>query len=230
MFYYVYLYRDPRDLQPFYVRKGCGKRSTCHLRETVETTENIRKFEQIESIRKDGQIPIIEMVEENLTSIEAYHLETKTIKHYGRRNLDPNGILTNKNIGGKDAGNHLLWQISSDDLASIKDWSGNVAELAKKYQVSVGTVYNLRPTRFRKISEIEERMILESTLNLREICEKFKVGSETVRKIKGRVQNGRLTEEQKVMLENHEISAKDAVTAFGISFSTASRYYRNRGR
>lgn len=95
MKYYVYALVDPRDDQPFYIGKGCGKRAVSHLRETLKATLNVRKYYKIQSIRKDGHEPIVKYLFEGLEENEAYEKEAAEISRYGRKDFDPNGILMN---------------------------------------------------------------------------------------------------------------------------------------
>jgi len=100
--YYVYVYIDPRDHVPFYVGKGSNNRAWDHLRETSKTTENIAKYQKIQSIRNAGMEPIVEFAYENIhDENEAYLLEDELIQHYGRTQLDHDGVLTNVCLGNK---------------------------------------------------------------------------------------------------------------------------------
>lgn len=92
--FYVYTYRDPEELLPFYVGKGHGRRSQQHMYHTATTSgSNMHKINKINKIRQRGCMPIIEYVAINLTEDEALELETQLIEKYGRY-ID-GGVLTN---------------------------------------------------------------------------------------------------------------------------------------
>lgn len=91
--YYVYAYYDPRNNQIFYIGKGCNNRWKDHLKETKEKTDNILKWRKINSIREDGFEPIISKLHENLEENNAYDVESKLIKTYGK--IGEGGLLTN---------------------------------------------------------------------------------------------------------------------------------------
>jgi hypothetical protein len=94
--YYIYSYRDPNKLSPFYIGKGSGNRKLRHLKETKENTENYLKWCKIQSILNRGKQPVIEILFETNSEEEAYHKESELIKHYGRIEFEPNGCLTNR--------------------------------------------------------------------------------------------------------------------------------------
>lgn len=95
MNYYVYFLIDPRTDQPFYVGKGKKDRAKSHLKETQETTINIRKYNKIQSILKEGLEPKIIYYAVDLSEQTAYNLEADLIKKYGRKDYDEGGILLN---------------------------------------------------------------------------------------------------------------------------------------
>ena len=95
MNYYVYMIIDPRSDKPFYIGKGKGKRAMFHLKETKETTINIRKYNKIQSILRTGLQPKIDYCAVDLSEQDAYNLESELIKKYGRKGYDKNGILLN---------------------------------------------------------------------------------------------------------------------------------------
>lgn len=189
MDFYVYVYSDPRDDLPFYVGKGYGRRDRYHLSETAEKTENPRKHKKIVEIREAGLEPKIERVGENLSEEDAYNLELKTIRQYGRQGLDPDGILTNKNIGANNSGPTLLKIISSEDLEAVKSYTADIREIASKYSVSLGSVYNLRPSRnFRRIpEEMKERIRNCPLTSSKDVAKIFGINDQTVRNIRGAI-------------------------------------------
>lgn len=93
--FYVYQYIDPRYNLPFYIGKGSGDRKFYHLEETLDSTINKRKFYRIQSLKKIGLNPIIEEIAQFDSESDAYQFEGKLIKHYGRKDYDPGGILLN---------------------------------------------------------------------------------------------------------------------------------------
>lgn len=95
MIYYVYCLIDPRTERPFYVGKGSGYRPIDHLRETKESTINIKKYNRLHEILDLGLKPKLSVFCNNLEESEAYGIEAELIRFYGREGLDENGILTN---------------------------------------------------------------------------------------------------------------------------------------
>ena len=93
--FYVYQYINPITSLPFYIGKGSGDRKYSHLNETLETTENKRKYYKIQSLKKLGIDPIIEEIKSFENEEDAYRFETLLIQTYGRKGYDTNGILTN---------------------------------------------------------------------------------------------------------------------------------------
>ena len=93
--YYVYIYYDPITNLPFYVGKGKGNRLLHHLNETIDTTDNRKKFNYINKLRKLGLSPKIVKFKENLSEEEAYNLERDLISEYGRNGFEDGGLLTN---------------------------------------------------------------------------------------------------------------------------------------
>jgi hypothetical protein len=91
----VYILFDPRSNKPFYVGKGKGNRAKSHLKETKETTINIRKYNKIQSILKENLEPEIVYYKTNLSESDAYEIESMLIKQYGRKDYDKKGILLN---------------------------------------------------------------------------------------------------------------------------------------
>jgi hypothetical protein len=93
--FYVYVYRHPITKIPFYVGKGSGQRIWKHLYETYENTENRKKYAVIKNILSRGLKPLIGRYAKNLDEDAAYTIEERLIAKWGRRDIDPDGILTN---------------------------------------------------------------------------------------------------------------------------------------
>ena len=94
--YYVYELIDPRVNLPFYVGKGKDDRVYFHLSEkTRAKSDNERKFNKIQKIRKEGYEPEVKIVEYFENENDAYFYEESLIQKYGRIRYDEGGILTN---------------------------------------------------------------------------------------------------------------------------------------
>lgn len=94
--YYVYELIDPRVNLPFYVGKGKDNRVYFHLSEKSRAkSENKRKYNKIQKIRKEGYEPEIKIVQYFENESDAYNYEELLIKKYGRSRYDENGILMN---------------------------------------------------------------------------------------------------------------------------------------
>ena len=78
--YYVYLYVDPRNEQPFYVGKGQGERALSHLNEAAES----RKCARIAESRAEGKAPRIDILAHALRDEEtAFRIEAAVIDLLG---------------------------------------------------------------------------------------------------------------------------------------------------
>ena len=94
--FYVYELIDPRVNLPFYVGKGKDDRSYFHLSEKSRAkSDNERKFNKIQKIRKEGYEPEVKIVEYFENENDAYFYEESLIQKYGRIRYDEGGILTN---------------------------------------------------------------------------------------------------------------------------------------
>ena len=87
--YYVYVYTDPRNGNPFYIGKGIGNRAFAHLSEAGESA----KVSRIREIRAEGLEPRIELLAFRLDEITAFKVEAAAIDLIGFENL------TNKVVG-----------------------------------------------------------------------------------------------------------------------------------
>jgi len=90
-FYYVYALKDPRTspAKPFYIGKGTGSRAFDHL----VTPDRTRKYERIREIVDSGARPLIDILVEDLTELQALRLEAELISAFGTEGTA--GLLTN---------------------------------------------------------------------------------------------------------------------------------------
>jgi hypothetical protein len=90
--YYLYHHKNSLTKELFYVGIGTNKRAWDFLSGRNSHYKNY--------IKKHGE-PIVDIIKENLTKEEACSLEIEFIAKYGRKGIEPNGILLNKSIGGE---------------------------------------------------------------------------------------------------------------------------------
>lgn len=109
--FYVYAYLDPRkpgifkygniefNFEPFYIGKGHLDRCYQGLTK-FKSQKDTYKFRKIKSIAKDGYIPIIQKICENLCESDSFIKEIELIQKIGRHDLTL-GPLTNNTDGGE---------------------------------------------------------------------------------------------------------------------------------
>ena len=93
--FYVYGLYDPQTGLPFYIGKGSGNRAISHLTDTKKARENPRRFNKINKLRSQGIEPEVRYLRENLSESEAFDYEEEQIRRYGRKGIEPDGVLTN---------------------------------------------------------------------------------------------------------------------------------------
>lgn len=100
--YYIYEYVDPRTQLPFYIGKGKGERKYDHMNSSLSRNENKEKCKIINELHSLGLSPVINEIESNIENeLIAYNREDFYILKYGRRGIDPHGILTNQSLHGR---------------------------------------------------------------------------------------------------------------------------------
>jgi len=140
--FYVYALLDPRkpgkyrygklklDYEPFYVGKGCKKRSHSHtssikksiVRGVLKHSYNKWKEGKIRKILESGETPIVRIIKRNQIESEAFRLETKAIRLIGRKGKGP---LTNLTDGGEGTSGRIASKEtrSKHTANNIKMWA-----------------------------------------------------------------------------------------------------------
>ena len=114
--FYVYVYSDPRNNQPFYIGKGIGNRAFAHLGDKSESV----KVARIREIREAGLEPQIEVLAFGLDETTAFKVEAAAIDLIGFENL------TNRVIGhgakkfGRMSIDEVHGKLSSEPVAEFE--------------------------------------------------------------------------------------------------------------
>jgi hypothetical protein len=123
--FYVYVYIDPRNLEPFYYGKGCGARQFSHLSDVKESEKTAR----IRQIEKDGQEPIVRVIATGLTEEQAFLVEKTLIWHtHGLTNIATGHF----SVGD---GKHRCWE---DNVKYCYLGAGQ----AKAFRDAIGGLHN----------------------------------------------------------------------------------------
>lgn len=85
--YYVYLLKDPRTNEVFYIGKGVGNRVFNHLATALESPNSSDKLEYIREIIKNGHCVEHYILRHGLSEKEAFEVEAALIDFVGMQNL-----------------------------------------------------------------------------------------------------------------------------------------------
>lgn len=91
--YYVYIYKHPKTLVPFYVGKGKNDRYRKHLNPNADSNTDL--LCEIKLLKDANLSPLIEFYATDLVEETAFKIEEDLISLYGRRRFDDNGCLVN---------------------------------------------------------------------------------------------------------------------------------------
>lgn len=141
--YYVYLLKDPRDEEVFYVGKGKGNRVDDHFKELKRYIEaraqkryvpfpNTDKLSRMKAIQEAGHKVIAEKISDGLNEEAAFWLEEILIERIGRKFLG-NGPLLNLEPGGD-------WEypkiaLSEDERITADEIVGKYPELESVLEI-----------------------------------------------------------------------------------------------
>lgn len=128
--YYVYLYIDPTNEQPFYVGYGKNNRKSSHIKEARNyPLRQSYKLNKIRKLLKENNKPIIKIIDSNISKTQAIELEIFMISFIGRITMNE-GPLTNLTSGG-DGGdtskseNFLKYVQSMKEICKNRRWWNN---------------------------------------------------------------------------------------------------------
>jgi hypothetical protein len=155
--FYVYAYLDPRkpgkyvygdysfDFEPFYIGKGTGYRKNGHLKES-SLKENSYKNNKIKKIIKEtNDVPVILMLQSEITEQNALSLEKKFVALIGRSDLHK-GPLTNLTDAGDGPSNYS--QETKNKIS--KSNTGKKASIETKFKLSESRTGEKNPMFGRK--------------------------------------------------------------------------------
>jgi hypothetical protein len=127
----VYILHDPRTNRPFYVGKG-KKYRVSSATININATGNALKKKFLQEIKNDNLSPIIEIVAEYESEIDAFAHEKQLIEKYGRI-IKGNGILTNYSDGGDTSNSGWVpssttRKIWSNQRSGVKQSTDHIAQ------------------------------------------------------------------------------------------------------
>ncbi len=175
MKYYTYLLLDPmNEYLPFYVGKGNGNRAYVHDRNhSIRDDKNFLRRKILKNLQNNGLTSEVYFWKEKLTEEQAFDLEVKLIKMFGRR-IDETGILTNLTEGGEgfsgfdlSESNRKRWQNPAIRLKIIKNMKkAQTKETRERKSIAVTKIWADEEYRKNRIDKIHGELIQEE-----KICE-----------------------------------------------------------
>lgn len=115
--FYVYLYSDPQNGQPFYIGKGVGNRAFSHLSDASESA----KVARIREIREAGREPRIEILAFGLDETTAFKIEAAAIDLVGFENLTNQVVGHGARKFGRMTVDEVHGKLSSIPIESFAD-------------------------------------------------------------------------------------------------------------
>ena len=124
MKFYVYVLSDQGT--PFYAGKGTGNRAFVHERVVLGTAQdynhtrdyNPYKTRKIKQILEEGRQIEYDFPFRSDSETDTLAKEVELIKKYGRKGLDPEGILTNRTMGG--VGGNIIGTLTPENKIAFK--------------------------------------------------------------------------------------------------------------
>lgn len=142
--YKVYLLRCPISQQVRYIgitRQDIYRRYDAHLRDGT----NKLKTEWIKELKSKNKKPIIELLKDNLSFVEANELEQKAIKKYDKKNYLTNSFVNGRHRASVGGANKRAVLQYSKDGKFIKKYSSVTAaaqQIGKKSRTNLSDCLN----------------------------------------------------------------------------------------
>lgn len=116
--FYVYVYYKAVTMEPIYVGKGTGDRYLKHLESSLLAGHTLF-YRKLYAMLSRDDLPIIKIYKNNLSEIEAFQLEERLIKHWGRLDLGT-GCLCNHTNGGEGQSGRICLEDTRTKIACTK--------------------------------------------------------------------------------------------------------------
>jgi hypothetical protein len=176
MSFYAYVYRDPsRNMEPFYVGKGTGKRAYRHTSKK-DTSQMARRLAAMKVNGIEPDIEIIRAIDES----HAFFLESCLIELFGRRDLKI-GTLLNMTDGGEGTSGRVASDASKSKTANSLTGVKHTPERRAKISAS-RKGKKLSPEARVKMSESQKARLACPVLRVR-IAEKSRGRKHTAESI-----------------------------------------------
>ena len=223
--FYVYAYLNPDNMyddvrnedgiifthEPFYIGYGQKDRCMHHLREALDPNAHSHKVHTIRKLQREGKVPIIVKLRENMESADALALEGLLVMFFGKR-VDNSGCLTNISDGGHinpvlpGAANPMFGRPLSPEsrqkaVATYKNWWYNKATPEEKANLK-----KKRAETFRKLWD--NPVTKEQMLTAREAT-KRKNNPEFYAQLEIKQQQKKEAKEQRIKLREEKRLARE---------------------
>lgn len=156
--WYVYLLKDPRNGEVFYVGKGCGNRVFAHVTESIKSPRSTDKLDRIREIKEEGYDVIHVIHRHGMTEEASFEVEAALI------DLFPN--LTNAVLGnGAVRGPKSIKQINEMYDPEIAEF-GDLKVLMIKINNSYGKMDIMDATCFSWIVSAKRLMEVDLVMGV----------------------------------------------------------------